>query len=228
MGAKVSIVGRNVERLNQVFEDIEESDSPTPLAIVADVTKDAKRIVNETIEHFGRLDVLVNSAGVAVQDDTITLNLTEFNRIFDTNVTSVIAMTQLCVPHLEKTNGNIVNVSSICGFKAVPNFTSFCMMKAALDQFTKCAAVDLAPKGIRVNSVNPAMIRTSILETMEFTADQAKKIYDEEGKKYPLRRIGEVNDTSAAIAFLADDKTASFLTAVLLVCDGGISNGIVA
>ncbi|XP_055325857.1 uncharacterized oxidoreductase TM_0325-like [Sitodiplosis mosellana] len=226
LGAQVSIVGRNKERLSQVADEIEESGAIAPLAIAEDVTKNAQQIVDETIEHFGQLNVLVNIAGIAVMDDTYTLKTAELNRIFDTNVTSVITMTQLCVPHLEKTKGNIVNVSSICGSKSIPNFTSFCMSKAALDSFTKSAALDLSSKGIRVNSVNPAMIRTSILETMDYTAEQAKHLYDEEGKRYLIGRVGEVADTSAAIAFLADDNTASFLTGVLLPVDGGISTGL--
>lgn len=147
LGAEVAIVGRNEQNLNKVAEDINNSDSPTPLTIVADVTTDAERIVNETIEHFDQLDVLINSAGIAVQDNTNTLSITQFDRVFDVNVRSVITLTKLCIPYLEKTKGCIVNVSSISGLKAVPNLTSFGISKAALDAFTKSASMDLASKG---------------------------------------------------------------------------------
>lgn len=159
LGAKVAIVGRNEKRLNDVAEEIKNAGSPAPLAIVADVTKDAERIVDETIKHFGKLDVLVNNAGVVAQDSVTSIDMSDFDRIFDTNVRSVIILTKLCVPHLAKTKGNIVNVSSIAGLKAVKNVLTYCMSKAALDQFTKCSALDLASKSIRVNSINPAVIR---------------------------------------------------------------------
>lgn len=155
LGAKVSIVGRNEQRLNAVAEQIIKSNSPTPLPIVADVTKDTERIVNETIKHFRKLDILINNAGVAIKDNIVNVKMSEFDRIFDTNVRSVIQLTKLCVPHLEKTNGNVVNVSSTGGLKSFRNLLSYCISKAALDQFTKCSALDLASKKIRVNSINP-------------------------------------------------------------------------
>lgn len=155
LGAKVAIVGRNEKRLNTVAEEIKNLGLVTPLAIVADVTEDAERIVDETIEQFGKLDVLINNAGIVIQDNVVQVNISEFDRIFDTNVRSAIKLTKLCVPHLEKTKGNVVNVSSVAGLKAFQNIMSYCISKAALDQFTKCTALDLAPKGIRVNSINP-------------------------------------------------------------------------
>ena len=136
-GASVAIIARNPDRLRKVAEEIEKSGAPTPLAIVADVTKDAERIVRETIERFGRLDVLVNNAGYGKPDNVTTADLSQFDGIFDTNIKSVITLTKLCVPHLEKTQGNIVNVSSVAGLKAIPNLLTYCMSKAALDQFTK-------------------------------------------------------------------------------------------
>ncbi|XP_055325884.1 uncharacterized oxidoreductase TM_0325-like [Sitodiplosis mosellana] len=221
LGAKVSIVGRNEKRLNQVAEQIKSAGSPAPLAIVADVTKDAQRIVDKTIKHFGKLDVLLNNAGIVIQDNVTEINLSEFDRIFDTNVRSVITLTKLSVPYLEKTKGNIVNVSSVAGLKAIPNIMTYCMSKAALDQFTKCSALDLAPKGIRVNSINPAAVRTPIFETFGVNEEQAEKMLEEYKKRYPLGRVGEVHDTSAAIAYLADDEVSSFLTGILLPVDGG-------
>lgn len=155
LGAKVAAVGRNGTRLNAVLDEIKKSNGGELLPIVADVTKDAERIVNETINHFGQLDVLVNSAGFAIFDSVIDANLSEFDRLFDTNVRAVINLTKLCVPHLEKTKGNVVTVSSCAGRKPSPNILSYCMSKAAIDQFTKCSALDLASKGIRVNAINP-------------------------------------------------------------------------
>lgn len=166
LGGKVAIVGRNAERLNEVAEQIEAIRASASLAIVADVVTDSDRIITETIKHFGQLDVLVNNAGVVTRDNIETYDDDEFNRIFDINVRGVIKLTQLAVPHLEKTKGNIVNISSVAGLKPVKDVLSYCISKAALDQFTQCTALDLAGKGIRVNAVNPAVIKTPIFQTV--------------------------------------------------------------
>lgn len=217
LGGKVAIVGRNEERLNKVTEEITNDGSPEPLIIIADVTKDAQRIIDETIDHFQKLDVLVNNAGIGSPDSIINFNMSEFERIFDTNVKGVVLLTHLAVPHLEKTKGNIVNVSSVAGLKAFGNVTSYCMSKAAIDQFTKCCALDLGPKGIRVNAINPAIIKTPGFMRDKMTPEDVDRIFKD---KYPVGRVGEVSDTSRAIAHLANDS-ASFLTGLLMPVDGG-------
>lgn len=223
LSGSVAIVGRNEARLNQVAEEIKTAGAEvSPLLIIADVTKDAERIIDETIRHFGKLDVLVNNAGIADLSVIQNLTMESFDRIIDTNVRSVIRLTQLAIPHLEKTKGNVVNISSLAGVRPVTNMLSYCISKAALDQFTKCIALELAPKGIRVNSVNPGTINTPIFRTMGFEGDTYKSFVDDMSKTYPLGHIGQVEDTSEAIAFLAADS-AGFITGILLPVDGGMS-----
>lgn len=221
LGAKVVIVGRNEKKLKEVADQIKKSGSPAPLAIVADVTKDAKRIIDETVKHFGKLDVLVNNAGFGIADNAAEADLSEFDRVFDTNVRSVINLTKLSVPHLEQTKGNVVNISSVAGIRAIAGFMTYCMSKAALDQYTRCASLDLAPKGIRVNSVNPAAVRTSFIEALGMSKEASDSIYEGLKDQYPVGRVGEVADTSAAIAFLANNETSSFLTGITITVDGG-------
>lgn len=215
LGANVSIVGRNEKRLNEVADQIIKAGSPMPFPIVADVTKDAERIINETIKHFGQLDILVNNAGIFSLDSVIDFDVNEFDRLLNTNLRSVIVLTNLAVPHLEKTKGNIVNVSSDAGLKPFDDYTSYCITKAGLDQFTKCSAITLSSKGIRVNSINPATIRTPIFDTIGIDAD---KYCEEDKKNYLVGRVGEVSDTSNAIAYLASE---TFIDGVLLPVDGG-------
>lgn len=221
LGAKVAIVGRNENRLNDVAEQIKSAGSPHPLPIVADVTKDAERIVNETIAHFGRLDILINNAGIMMLDKVAEFDVTNYDLMFDVNVRSVANLTSLCVPHLEKTKGNIINMSSTASFQPVHNAPTFCMTKAALDVFTRCSALELGPKGIRVNSLNPALIRTPSVYQFGIPADEMDRMIEKSAKKHPVGRVGEVSDTSAAIAYLADNKFASFITGVLFPVDGG-------
>lgn len=225
LGANVAIVARTEKTLNEVAEEIKKSGGPTSLPITADVTKDAERIISETIEKFGRLDVLVNNVGVVVQSKVPEMDLFEFDRVLDTNVRSIINLTQLSVPYLEKTKGNVVIVSSIAGFNPQPNLTTYCISKAALNQFVKCASIDLASKGIRVNAINPGIIRTPIHATFLSSPEHADQFMAKFAKAYPIGRIGEVSDTSAVIAFLADNKLTSFLTGLLLPVDGGATVG---
>lgn len=211
-GGSISLVGRNEQRLNEVSERIKSAGGPTPLVIVADVTKDAKRIVAETIAHFGKLDVLINNAGIIGNNSIESIDLAEYDRMMDINVRSVIELSQLAVPHLEKTQGNILNVSSASGLRVRPNYLSYCISKAAVNQLTKSAALDLASKKIRVNAINPVTIRTPLFENgLVITADQSDEFFDNFKNIYPLGRVGEVSDTSAAIEYLIGD-TASFIT----------------
>lgn len=219
LGAKVSIVGRNEKRLKEVAEQIIKAGSPTPLPIVADVTKDAERIINDTIKHFGKLDVLVNNAGIFGSDTVVDFDVNFFDRIYNTNLRSVFILTHLAVPHLEKTKGNVVNISSVAALRAFDIYTTYCTSKAALDQFTKCSAIVLAPKGIRVNSINPAVIRTPIFAALGVNETNEQQFYEQCKDDHLVGRVGEVSDTSAAIAYVASQ---SFINGILFPVDGGL------
>ncbi|CAG2104378.1 unnamed protein product [Medioppia subpectinata] len=236
-GAQVVIAGRRAHNLSEVSKQIAKV-SPTglkALEVVCDVTKDddCKRLIESTIKAFGRLDVLVNNAGVtgitAIDDKNI---LNDYHRIFDTNVRSIIYLTHLATQYLEKTKGNIINISSIAGLKPVghlifQNWTIYCMSKSALDMFTKCLALELGPRGIRVNSVNPAAVRTEIMYT---SGGLNKKVVEEnyelQAKSYPLGRVADPIDIANVILFLGSDE-ASFLTGVNLLADGGAMNALI-
>lgn len=220
LGANVVIVGRNVDRLVKVSHEITSKGFEEPLIIVADVTKDSERIIKETINQFGKLNVLVNNAGMMTEENIENITMDAFDFTMDVNLRSIVFLTQLAIPYLAKTNGNVVNVSSTAGVKAVPNLLSYCMSKSSLDMFTKCLALEVASRRIRVNSINPAAIKTQIYKTMGIDNEAEQKLFKAYKEKYPLGRVGEVSDTSAAIAYLASD-TACFITGVLLPVDGG-------
>lgn len=221
LGGKLCLVGRNEKRLNGVADEIGKSGAiEQPLVILADVTTDAERIINESVNHFGKLDILINNAGVFESDNIFNFKATLLDELFNINLRAVAILTSLAVPHLEKTKGNIVNISSVAGMKAMNDNLSYSISKAALDQFTKCVALKLAPKGIRVNSINPGMIKTPTFEKDVRSSDELPEFFENAKKIYPMGRIGEQSDTSAAIAFVASDS-ASFITGVLLPCDGG-------
>lgn len=220
MGAKIALVGRNIERLNGVADQIKNESSSQPLIIVADITKDADRIMNQTVQHFGKLDILINSAGTYAKDSIENVNLSNYDDMMNVDVRSVIQLIKLAVPHLEETKGNILNVSGAAGLRILPNTLSYCIAKGALNQLTKCAALDLAAKGIRVNAINPVAIRTPLLQNLGFSTNEMDELFIKYGNIYPIGRVGEVSDTSTAIEFLTSDS-ASFFTGILLPVDGG-------
>lgn len=183
---------------------------------------DVKSIIEKTIERFGKLDVLVNNAGAGRQSTIEDATLADFDFGINTNLRSVFHLTSLAVPHLVKTKGNVVNVSSVAGLRAFPGFLPYCVAKAGLDQFTKCVALELASKGVRVNSVNPAVIDTNFFTTnFDFDSKAYAAFLEDSKRVHPLGRAGTTSEVAHAIAYLADNKAASFVTGTLLAVDGG-------
>lgn len=166
LGATVVLADREVAKIDGVAQQIIESDGHYPLQIEADVTLDAERIIETAVAHFGRLDVLVNNAGIIEFGTLETTTLDAFDRILNTNLRAVFHLSKLAAPHLIATKGNIVNVSSLMGVRAFANILAYCTSKAALNQLTQCMALELAPKGVRVNAVNPGVVRTPIYQTV--------------------------------------------------------------
>ena len=159
LGANVTVCGRNVVNLHEVANECSADGSKT-LVIAGDVAdlENAKNIIDETIKKFGQIDVLVNNAGVLEVGTIETTSIEQYDRVMNTNVRAIYHLTMLAVPHLIATQGNIVNISSVNGIRSFPGVLAYNVSKAALDQFTRCVALELAPKNVRVNSVNPGKI----------------------------------------------------------------------
>ncbi|KMR04536.1 tropinone reductase 2-like protein [Lasius niger] len=221
LGAWLSLTGRNRSKLCKVAEQCNLK--PYKLLIVTgDLTNedDVKNIINSTIMHYGRLDVLVNNAGTLELGGIEATSLEQYDRCFNLNVRSVYQLTTLAVPYLIKTKGNIVNVSSVAGLRSFPNFLSYCMSKAALDQFTRCVALDLAHKQVRVNAVNPGVVETDLYLNSGMEKEQVKNFFERCKESHALGRMGDVTEVAKTIAFLASDD-ASYITGVTLPVDGG-------
>ncbi|CAH2092966.1 unnamed protein product [Euphydryas editha] len=225
LSAKLTIVGRNVEKLKQVHDLCEEASGKKPLIIVADISKeeDNIRIIQETIDFYGKIDVLVNNAGMLLMAGLMD-NISNYDRISATNVRGPYFLTQLAVPYLIETKGNIVNVSSVVSSVPIPNMMPYCMSKAALDMLTKCAAMELASKGVRVNSVNPGPVATNLFKTAGATEDQNKIMFDVMAAATPLKKMAMSEDIANIVVFLASDR-ASCITGSNHIVDCGLHLG---
>lgn len=227
-GASVAIVGRNGKKLAITAEKCDQNGSK-PLVITAELTKDddLRRIINETINHFGRLDVLVNNAGVADQKSILAPDLMEtYDKVVSTNLRAVVYLTNLAAPHLVESKGNIVNVSSVAGQAVIlKTGSSYAASKAGLDHFTRSVALELADKGVRVNTVSPGPVRTDIMESVGITADQRDAMFAVFVNKVPLRRVAEPEEIADVIIFLASDKARSITGSTYVSDNGMVMNG---
>merc|ERR1712137_1111753 len=214
LGAVLAITGRNAENLAKTARDCRESGGHEPLVIGADLVKeeDCVKIISETVERFGKLDVLVNNAGVLEMGSIENTSMEQYDRVMGTNM--------MAVPHLEVTRGNIVNVSSVNGIRSFPGVLAYNVSKAALDQFTRCVSLELAAKQIRVNSVNPGVIVTELQKRGGLDTERYEKFLEHSKTTHALGRPGEAGEVAKAISFLASDA-ASFSTGVSLPVDGG-------
>jgi len=226
LGAKLSLTGRNEVNLQRVGDEcvrVGPADTEgRPFTVVAELTREADvaSLVDATVKKFGRLDILVNNAGIWAFDTIETTSLEQYDRMMAINLRATFQLTMLCVPHLIATRGNVVNVSSVAGTHSFPGELAYSMSKSAMDQMTRCSALELGSKGVRVNSVNPALIFTEIQRRAAMTEDQYSRCVEGETRKYPLGRVGDADEVAHAIAFLAS-SSASFITGEHLHIDGG-------
>lgn len=220
-GMKVIAVGRNEKELGLLRDEAHAGNGSVKVSL-ADIleTSQVDRLINETVENFGRIDVLVNAAGIIKNGSIETTTLDDWDKMMNINVRSVFYIMQKCAAHLAKTKGSVVNVSSVTGLRAFPNVLAYCVSKAAIDQLTRCSALELAEQGVRVNAVNPGVVVTN-LHKRGGMAENDYEIFLENSKKtHPLGRVGTPEEVAELIFFLASEK-ASWITGATYEIDGG-------
>jgi len=220
LGASLSLTGRKLENLQKVAKECKGQNAA--FVVAGDITNsdDTKRILEETIKRYGRLDVLVNNAGIIETGTIENTSLEQYDRVMNTNIRSIYALTMLAVPHLIKTEGSIVNISSVNGIRSFPGVLAYNLSKAAVDQFTRCVALELAPKKVRVNSVNPGVTVTNLHKRGGMDEATYAKFLEHSRTTHALGRPGTVDELANAVLFLASDQ-ASFITGASLPVDGG-------
>ncbi len=217
-GFTVVAVGRNEKELEAVASDAGER-IKVQLADVTELTQ-LDRVVNETADALGRIDCLVNAAGIIMNGTIETTALDDWDKMLNINLRSVFALSQKCVPHLAATKGNIVNVSSVTGTRAFPGVLAYCVSKAGIDQLTRCSALELAPKGIRVNAVNPGVVVTNIHKRGGMDEEAYEAFLQNSQNTHPIGRPGTAEEVGELIHYLASDK-AGWITGATYAIDGG-------
>ncbi|XP_039269665.2 3-oxoacyl-[acyl-carrier-protein] reductase FabG-like [Styela clava] len=222
-GSSLALTGRNQTNLEKVAKECKSKGAKDVLTIIADFVnlEDVKKVADETIKTFGKLDILVNNAGVVTDGNLEELTMENFDWQFQVNVKSMVYLTQLLMPELVKTKGNIVNVSSICSVCQYPGILIYNMTKSAVDQFTKTIALEYAPRGVRVNAVNPSSVQTELYRyKSDWNSETKEKVYEDKEKLHPIGRNGTAEEVANAILFFASESSA-WTTGQCLLLDGG-------
>ncbi|HJQ24619.1 MAG TPA: glucose 1-dehydrogenase [Blastocatellia bacterium] len=220
-GARVALIGRRADALREAASEaaVEGGTAFVITADLADETQTAAAFA-EAVERLGGLDVVVNAAGILKSGRIETTTLAEWDEMLNINLRSIFHLMQLAVPHLEASRGNLVNVSSVTGLRSFPGVLAYCVSKAGVDQLTRCAALELAAKGIRVNAVNPGVVVTGLHRAGGMQEDAYATFLEHSKTTHPLGRVGTADEVAELIAFLSSDK-AAWITGETVSIDGG-------
>lgn len=221
-GARLTLVSRDRERLEALAEEL--GGVHVAQALPADLTDPAARamVVPRCVDRFGRLDILVNSAGVIGAGSLATTDRRGWDDMLELNLHATVDLMRAALPHLEAARGCVVNLSSVAGARAFPGIVAYAVSKAAVDQLTRCAALELGPRGVRVNAVNPGVVVTELHRRAYMDEAAYAEFLEHSKSTHPLGRVGQPEEVAEAIAYLASER-AAWLTGVTLPVDGGRS-----
>lgn len=218
-GAKVIIAGRRENVLKEVADS-----SKNISYVVADITNsdDVAKIVKTVETDFnGQLDILVNNAGWAPVTPLKELTLADYDRAFALDVRALLDMTIQTLPFILKAKGTIINLSTVGAQHRGPNMSMYLGAKAAVENFTRVWAMELAADGVRVNAIAPGTIATDIWNQTDLSEEDAKVHMDNIISMIPLRYVGASEDIANAAAYLASEQ-ARYVTGAILAVDGGM------
>lgn len=205
------------EELEKVKQEIEKN-KVTCLCVQGDISnfEDCERMTKEIIEFYGKIDVLVNNAGITKDTLLMRMKKEDFESVIDVNLVGTFNVTKHVIPHMMKARiGRIINISSVVGVAGNAGQTNYSASKAGIIGFTKSLAKEVAGRGILVNAVAPGFIETQMTEVLK------EEIKEEIAKSIPLRRMGKAEDVANVVKFLASDES-SYITGQVLHVDGGM------
>lgn len=223
-GANVALVGRTADTLEataQYFpQDHTWIHTDNYLTVTCDISQEGQvqAMVDHVLKKFGRIDVVVNNAGQAIQGKVTELSSEDWQQAIDVNLNGTFYVCKAVMPALIKSKGNIVNVSSLSGMGGDWNMAAYNAAKAGVSNLTRTLALDHGPDGVRVNAVNPSVTKTEMTTKIQQDDEKTDKFL----ARCPLGRIATPEDIAAAIAFLGSED-AAMITGVNLPVDGGVS-----
>jgi NAD(P)-dependent dehydrogenase (short-subunit alcohol dehydrogenase family) len=220
-GASVAAVARDEAALQAVVRDIAGAGG-TAFACPADVTAAgaADTIVRSVLDRFGRLDALVNAAGIIATGSVEQTDDALWDRVMELNVNAPFRLMRASIPALKAQRGAVVNVSSVNGRRVFPGLAAYNVSKGALDHLTRCAAIELAASGVRVNAVNPGVTVTNLHRRGGMGEDQYAAFLERAKETHPIGRPGRPEEVADLIVFLASER-AAFITGETIAIDGG-------
>lgn len=227
-GASVAVTGRRIDPLEDVVKSIADSGGHA-VALPGDLTNpdDCRRIVDETVQRFGRLNILVNNAGTSTVGTALETEEEQWHLVMDTNATATFMMCRCALPHIITAGkGSIVNISSVSGIRGNSRRVAYNASKGAVCNLTKNLAVDFGPKGVRANAILPGLVETDMPKYfMTLDGRPWAQVVDEALPKYPIGRIGTPEDIAYCAVFLASDE-AAWITGQMIAVDGGLTSAL--
>jgi NAD(P)-dependent dehydrogenase (short-subunit alcohol dehydrogenase family) len=219
-GITTVIAGRDKEKLNKAKESLGDLCYAIPCDL-SDLSS-IPDFVQTILDQFGQIDILVNNAGINLKKEFTEVSDEDFASVLTTNVNAVFAMSREVVKHmLAKGSGNIINISSMAAQYGLPKVIAYSASKTAIDGMTRAMAVELSPKGIRVNAIAPGFIYSAMTEkALNSDPERKAKVFG----RTPMGHMGQPEDIGEAAYFLASDA-AKYITGVVLPVDGGNSIG---
>jgi NAD(P)-dependent dehydrogenase (short-subunit alcohol dehydrogenase family) len=215
-GYRIAVAARRRGPLEEVSAELGGRAYPCDLRHPEQIA----RLVDDVLSDFGRLDALVNNAGMAFRKAPEDFTVEELETVIETNLYGPILLSQRCIPALRATKGAIVNISSSLATLPQPTQSVYAASKGGLEAFSRVLALELAADGIRVNSVSPAIVRTDIMLETGVDRETAEKYLEMRSREYPLGRLGEPEDVAAVVAYLLS-ADAVWLTGLTISVDGG-------
>lgn len=217
-GANVVIVGRKEAPLQETAQ------ADNKITYVAgDITKDEtiEKIISTVQDKYGRLDILVNNAGWCPVQPITEATIADYDKAFSLDVRALVNMTIHALPFIRKVKGSILNLSSVGATHRSPNLSMYVGAKAAVENFTRVWALELAEDGVRVNAIAPGAIRTNIWNASELSPEDAKRHEDSIASAIPCHRFGTPDEIANVAAFLVSDE-ASYVSGAIYAVDGGM------
>jgi NAD(P)-dependent dehydrogenase (short-subunit alcohol dehydrogenase family) len=220
-GGSVLLVSRDERALGELEREI-QAGGGTAAVFQADVTDASApaRIVEAALERFGGLTTLVNAAGIIGSGSIENTTDEQWDLMMDINARAPFRLMRAATPALIASRGAIVNVSSVTGLRSFPGVLSYCVSKSAIDQLTRCAALELAPKGVRVNAVNPGVTITNLHRRGGMSEENYAAFLTRSRETHPLGRPGEPEEIADLIYFLGSDRS-GWITGETIAIDGG-------